>query len=70
MHDDPVDTSPAMPVLLSAAEVARIFNRSARAIRDWDRRGHLRPVRIGRSKFYRADDIAALLETGGPSRES
>jgi excisionase family DNA binding protein len=53
-----------MPVLLSAAQVARIFGRSERTIRNWVRAGHLRPVRVGRSVFFRADDIHALLDAG------
>ena len=51
-----------MPELLSAAQVARIFGRSERTIRNWVRAGHLRPVRVGRSAFFRADDIHALLD--------
>jgi hypothetical protein len=56
--------SEPLPRLLSAAEVAVIFNRSARTIRAWTHAGYLRPVRIGRAVFYRADDIAALLDAG------
>jgi excisionase family DNA binding protein len=51
-----------MPALLSAAQVAQIFGRSKRTIRNWVRAGHLHPVRLGRSVFFRADDIHALLE--------
>lgn len=51
-----------MPALLSAAQVARIFGRSQRTLRNWVRAGHLRPVRVGRSVFFRADDIHALLD--------
>ncbi len=56
--------APPMPVLLSAAQVARIFGRSERTIRNWIRAGHLHPVRIGRAVFFRADDIHALLDAG------
>ena len=50
-----------LPRLLSAAAVARIFNRSERAIRNWTQRGYLRPVRIGRSLFFRETDIRRLV---------
>ena len=51
-----------LPELLSTAQVARIFGRSERTIRNWIRAGHLRPVRVGRAVFFRADDIHALLD--------
>ncbi len=51
-----------MPVLLSATQATRIFGRSQRTIRNWVRAGHLRPVRVGRSVFFREDDIHALLD--------
>lgn len=57
----PVDAL-QLPALLSAARVAEVFGRSERTIRDWVRAGHLRPVRIGRAVFFRADDIHALLK--------
>ena len=41
---------------------SRIFGRSERTLRNWVRAGHLRPVRVGRSVFFRADDIHALLD--------
>jgi excisionase family DNA binding protein len=53
-----------MPVLLSTEQVARIFGRSKRTIRNWIRAGHLHPVRVGRSVFFRANDIHALLDAG------
>ena len=56
------DGAPQLPALLSAARVAEVFGRSERTIRDWVRAGHLRPVRIGRAVFFRADDIHALLK--------
>ncbi|GAA0575797.1 hypothetical protein GCM10009416_13120 [Craurococcus roseus] len=69
-HPPPDDATgagaPRMPALLSAAEVARIFGRSRRTLRDWARAGHLRPVRVGRSVFFRADNIDALIGSGGP----
>ncbi len=59
---DETGDAASMPALLSAAQVARIFGRSERTIRNWVRAGHLRPVRVGRAVFFRADDIHALLD--------
>ncbi len=65
---NPAPASPAvserrpLPELVSAAQVARIFGRSERTIRNWIRAGHLHPVRVGRSVFFRADDFHALLD--------
>lgn len=60
--DDPL----TMQALLATAQVAEVFNRSKRTLRDWVRAGHLRPVRVGRAVFFRADDVRALIEAGGP----
>ncbi|WP_338929180.1 helix-turn-helix domain-containing protein (plasmid) [Roseomonas mucosa] len=59
---------PSLPKLLTAAEVAAVFRRSERALRDWVRRGHLVPVRIGRAVFFREEEVRALL--GGRLRQS
>ena len=57
----PGQSPAALPELLSAADVARRFGRCERSIRRWCRAGRLVPVRIGRSLFFRSDDIRALL---------
>ncbi|MFC7477903.1 helix-turn-helix domain-containing protein [Dankookia sp. GCM10030260] len=59
--NDKEDLPQPLPRLLSAAEVAVVFNRSERAIRAWTQRGYLRPVRVGRSLFFREDDVRALV---------
>jgi excisionase family DNA binding protein len=64
---DRSDDAPSLPELLSISQVAEIFNRSPRTIRSWVRAGYLHPVRIGRTVFFRADDIHALLDTGRPA---
>ena len=47
--------------------MAAIFRRSERALRDWVRRGHLVPVRVGRSLYFREEEVRALL--GGRLRQ-
>jgi excisionase family DNA binding protein len=69
VDEAPDDNTPSLPALLSARQVAAIFDRSERTVRNWIRAGHLRPVRVGRSVFFRADDVAALLDDGSPPRK-
>ncbi len=58
-----VPVSDSIADLLSIAEVARIFGRSERTICRWCAAGYLVPIRIGRSVFFRADDIRRLQVT-------
>ena len=66
MSDSPADQPPSMPTLLTPKQVAEIFGRSERTLRNWVRAGHLRPARVGRAVFFREADIVALLEAGEP----
>ena len=50
-----------LPELLSTAEVQAVFGRSSRTIRRWMRRNYLTPVRVGRSLFFRPDDIRRIV---------
>jgi len=54
------EPAPEKPVL-STAEVACLFGRTDRCIRNWVTAGHLHPLRIGWSVFFRRADIEALL---------
>lgn len=47
--------------LLSIAEVGALFNRNERSLRRWEKAGHLIPVRVGRSLFYRREDVERLI---------
>lgn len=47
--------------LLRMADVAEMFGCCAWTIRRWCSAGHLAPVRIGRSVFFRSDDIRRLI---------
>jgi predicted DNA-binding transcriptional regulator AlpA len=58
-------------LLLTAAEAAAIFRKSARSWRNWNATGKIpRPIRIGRSTFWRPEEIEAWLSFGCPDRES
>ena len=54
--------------MLSTAEVAEMFGRSPRTIRNWVARGLLQPVRVGRSVFIPRSQVDALL-MGSPVAE-
>jgi excisionase family DNA binding protein len=48
--------------LMTVKEVARLFRRSERTIREWVRKGRLKPVRIGRSVYFLRSEVERLLE--------
>jgi PPK2 family polyphosphate:nucleotide phosphotransferase len=52
---------PTLAPLLSAAEVGAIFRRGARTLRRWADAGHLTPVMVGRSLFFRREDVERLV---------
>ncbi len=55
----------ALPQLLTQQEVAVLFRRTPRALRNWEKTERLVPVRVGRSVFYRVSDIHHLLGLSG-----
>jgi excisionase family DNA binding protein len=55
---------PEQNPLMTTREVAEVFRRSERTIRDWVRKGWLKPVRVGRSVYFRRADIERLLDQG------
>lgn len=58
------ESTPVEDRILSRSEVARRFNRSARSIDQWHRRGLLRKVKLpglARATGFLESDIAALL---------
>ena len=57
---------PPISALVPSEVVLGIFHLTPRALFDWDRRGWLHPVRLGRRKFYRADEVAQLVAHGTP----
>jgi predicted DNA-binding transcriptional regulator AlpA len=57
--------------VITAEEAAAIFQKSARTWRNWDATGKTpRPIRIGRSTFWRRDEILAWFTEGCPDRET
>ena len=64
---DPGSTS---LLLLSAAQAAARCCITLRTWRTWDSGGQIpRPVRIGRSIFWRADELRAWIDAGCPRRQ-
>jgi excisionase family DNA binding protein len=50
-----------LPDLLTLDDAAEYFGRSTRTLRRWIKAGELHQVRVGRSIFIRADEIARLV---------
>jgi predicted DNA-binding transcriptional regulator AlpA len=57
-------------LLLKAKEAAATCGKSVRTWRTWDAAGWIpRPVRIGRSTLWRADELREWISAGCPRRE-
>ena len=57
------------PLLLTAKQAASICGKSLRTWRTWDAAGWIpRPVRIGRSTLWRADELREWVTAGCPRR--
>ena len=54
-----------LPELFSVEAVCFVFNRSPRTIRAWCQSGYLTPVRVGKSVFFRAEDIENMVSASG-----
>ena len=67
----PEDTDVADNVLLlTARQAATMCGKSLRTWRSWDAAGWIpRPVRIGRSTLWRADELREWVAVGCPRRE-
>ena len=50
------------PLLLRESETALILGVSIRTVRNYDKRGLLKPIRIGGRKLYRRETLLATLE--------
>jgi predicted DNA-binding transcriptional regulator AlpA len=57
-------------LLFRARVAARICGKSIRTWRTWDAAGWIpRPIRIGRSTLWRADELRAWVAAGCPCRQ-
>jgi predicted DNA-binding transcriptional regulator AlpA len=57
-------------LLLGSREAAEICGKSLRTWRTWDSAGLIpRPIRIGRSTLWRADELCAWVAAGCPPRQ-
>jgi prophage regulatory protein len=60
----------AAPLLLNATSAAATCGKSLRTWRSWDAAGLIpRPIRIGRSTLWRADELRAWVAAGCPRRQ-
>lgn len=65
---EPIDEE-VRPLLLTARKAAKICGKSLRTWRTWDSAGWIpKPVRIGRSTLWRADELREWVEAGCPRR--
>jgi DNA-binding NtrC family response regulator len=67
--DGAAATKGGSPLLVTALEAAALCGRSLRCWRTWDSAGRIpRPVRIGRSTLWRAEELRRWVESGCPRR--
>jgi predicted DNA-binding transcriptional regulator AlpA len=60
----------AAPLLVDAKQAAAMCSKSLRTWRTWDTAGWIpRPVRIGRSTLWRADELREWVAAGCPRRQ-
>ena len=58
------------PLLLRTPAAAAMLNTSVRTLRMWDAAGKIpQPIHIGRSTFWRADELRAWVAAGCPRRK-
>jgi predicted DNA-binding transcriptional regulator AlpA len=68
-EDVGISAEVTMPLLLSAKAAAALCGKSLRTWRTWDAAGLIpRPIRIGRSTLWRADELRAWIAAGCPRR--
>ncbi|MCA9028405.1 MAG: sigma-70 family RNA polymerase sigma factor [Planctomycetaceae bacterium] len=71
IRDEPDEEEPTDPLLLTARKAAAMCGKSIRTWRTWDSAGFIpQPVRIGRSTFWRSDELKEWIEAGCPNRSA
>jgi predicted DNA-binding transcriptional regulator AlpA len=67
---EPLAETKLVPLLLAARQAALLCGRSLRTWRTWDSAGWIpKPVRIGRSTLWRADELRDWVNNGCPPRD-
>jgi predicted DNA-binding transcriptional regulator AlpA len=67
----PGDSEPFQPWLVSGRQAAKLIGKSLRTWRSWDSGGKIpRPVRIGRSTLWRAEELREWVAAGCPCRQT
>jgi hypothetical protein len=61
------EDSVAFPELLVTEQVTALLRIGDRALNDYDRRGWLSPIPVGKRKLYRADQVLQILLNGTPN---
>jgi len=70
MNDPEHCLTPTQALLLTARQAAKTCGKSLRTWRSWDAAGKIpRPVRIGRSTLWRAEELRRWVDAGCPRRE-
>jgi len=68
--EKPTGGSEDAPLLVTAKQAASMCGKSLRTWRSWDAAGWIpRPVRIGRSTLWRADELREWVAAGCPRRD-
>jgi hypothetical protein len=70
--DAPPDLAPqSLPVgpfalepMLPSSDVQALLGKCERTLRRWEKRGFLRPIRVGRTLLYQPEDIRNLIAKG------
>ena len=66
----PGNDAPPQPLLLRAPAAAATCSVSPRTWQSWDAAGRIpQPIRIGRSTFWRVDELRAWVAAGCPRRK-
>ncbi len=65
--DSPAKSAPALPELMTRPQVAERIGTCPRTVRNYERSGLLRPIRLAGKRLvrYRREDVERFLEEGG-----
>ena len=70
MHNS-LNEPEAERLVLTASQAAELFSKTERTWRLWNEMGYIpQPVRVGRSLYWRYNELRAWVEEGCPERRS